>query len=562
MAILGIDLGTTYSAIGVFENGTSRLINNCLGEHLTPSAVAFDKDGQLLVGAAAKAMLATDPNRVVTNFKRFMGTDKTYKLAGHRLTPIELSAMVLKSLRDDASADLKEEIHEVVISVPAYFNDPQRKATIQAAKYAQLKVRRLINEPTAAALAYSLHEEEEDSHIFVFDLGGGTFDVSIIEKFDDIMEIHASAGNAFLGGEDFTDIVFTHFREQLTQQGLKLGKKDLHRLRLLAERHKLRISQKESIRFAFQDAYYELEMSPELFKQHAEALIKNLRGPCERAVRDAKLNANELDHVVLVGGASRMKFIRQMVGGMFGQLPKSHLDPDRVVAQGATIQAALIDKDKSLDEKILTDVVPHTLGINISEQVGHDKYIDGLFLPIIERNNTVPISREKSVSPINPRSKKLMLKVYQGESRQVKDNVFIGQLEVSITKRPADEEEVNVRFTYDTSGLLEVQAEIASTGQIFTKILRNDDIDISDEAARKIFKKLESIKIHPRDQIENKTLIIKAEALYQELLGDERQTVGDVINYFQSALETQDPTMIKEAKHKCDDFLAQYREFF
>lgn len=562
MTILGIDLGTTHSAIAVFENGQPRLIKNVLGECLTPSVIAMDPSGHIIVGTAAREMAATLPDHVAMNFKPYLGSDKPFHIAGETFNAVELTALLLKALKRNAEAFLKKEIRDVIISVPACFNHSQRKSTIQAAEFANLSVIRLVNAPTAAALVYNIYKKENKPYISVFNLGGGTFDISIIKKDEDVMEVRASAGDAHLGGEDFTEVIYQYFMTQLNEKGVILKKHDQYRLRRLAERYKRQIHRNNPVHFALGETYHHLEMSSKAFEQHSERLIGKLSALCERAILDAKLEPHALNHVVLVGGASRMPFIRGIVGLMFQKLPKSHLDADLVVAQGAAIQAALITKDKSLNHKVMTDVVSHTLGIKIIHRIATDETVDGAYYPIIERNSHIPLSHQKSVFPAHPQTKTLDLSVYQGESRHEKNNIYLGNMSIPIESKPHDEKKIRLRFSYDASGLLEIEAQNSSFDQMVPKVLKNSETDLTKDEIEKTFEKLASIKYHPRDQIENRTLMIKAAKLFQELLGEERQTVGDIIDFFEAALETQDPDQIDYARTEVNSFFRYYNDFF
>jgi len=367
--IVGIDLGTTNSLIAVWQDGVARLIPNMLGEFLTPSCVSLDEDGSILVGRAARERLQTHPERTAAVFKRHMGSDKVVHLGKRAFRAEELSALVLKALKADAEAYLGAPVTEAVITVPAYFSDAQRKATRAAGQLAGLKVDRLLNEPTAAALAYGMHQQGNESRFLVFDLGGGTFDVSILELFEGVMEVRASAGDNYLGGEDFVLTMMELFFER-TGLPAKL-KNDPHfmqRLTAQAESAKrvLSAAPTATMRMRHDDKDHLLEIDEELLEKVCAHLLKRLRDPVERALRDANLRSSELDSIVLAGGATRMPVVKRLVTRMFGRFPASDINPDEVVALGAAVQAGLKMKDAALKEVVMTDVSPYSLGIEIS----------------------------------------------------------------------------------------------------------------------------------------------------------------------------------------------------
>ena len=367
--IVGIDLGTTNSLIAVWQDGVARLIPNMLGEFLTPSCVSLDEDGSILVGRAARERLQTHPERTAAVFKRHMGSDKVVHLGKRAFRAEELSALVLKALKADAEAYLGAPVTEAVITVPAYFSDAQRKATRAAGQLAGLKVDRLLNEPTAAALAYGMHQQGNESRFLVFDLGGGTFDVSILELFEGVMEVRASAGDNYLGGEDFVLTMMELFFER-TGLPAKL-KNDPHfmqRLTAQAESAKrvLSAAPTATMRMRHDEKDHLLEIDEELLEKVCAHLLKRLRDPVERALRDANLRSSELDSIVLAGGATRMPVVKRLVTRMFGRFPASDINPDEVVALGAAVQAGLKMKDAALKEVVMTDVSPYSLGIEIS----------------------------------------------------------------------------------------------------------------------------------------------------------------------------------------------------
>jgi molecular chaperone HscC len=541
--IVGIDLGTTNSLVAVWDKGGSRLIPNSLGEVLTPSCVSLDDDGSVLVGRAARERLQTHPDRTAAVFKRYMGSDKLIRLGKRDFRAEELSALILRALKEDAEAALGQPVTEAIVTVPAYFSDAQRKATRAAGQLAGLKVDRLLNEPTAAALAYGIHLRGSESRFLVFDLGGGTFDVSVLELFEGVMEVRASAGDNFLGGEDFVMCLVDRFFEHHDLPGrLKKDGQFMQRLVAQAEAAKRALSEspRAAIRAVHDGAEYAMEIDEAALEKLCAQLLTRLRDPVERALRDANLRGTELDNIVLAGGATRMPMIRRMVARMFGRFPAAEINPDEVVALGAAVQAGLKMKDAALNEVVMTDVSPYSLGIDVSVQLGDGTYSHGHFDPIIERNSPVPTSRVKRYHPINDHQAQLDLNVFQGEARLAKDNIHLGCLHVPLPRAPGRESGIDVRFTYDVNGLLQVEATVLKTQKTFALVIEGNPGLLSDEEIEERFEALSDLKIHPRERMENRTLLARAERLYQQLRGQEREWLGARITMFEKVLESQD----------------------
>lgn len=549
MAIIGIDLGTTNSACSVWVDGQSQLIPNRLGKFLTPSVVGIDDQGELLVGESAKHRLISHPTQTAACFKRHMGTEYLYHVGKSKFSAIELSSLVLKSLKEDAETFLNEPVSEAIISVPAYFNDVQRKATKLAGELAGLTVERLINEPTAAAMMYGLHQQVDGAQYLILDLGGGTFDVSLVEYFEGVIEVHASAGDNLLGGEDFTICLLDHCVKSTGINFQKLNPNEKQKLKNEVERTKFALGQSDNINvdIQLQGKTYHWSVDRSTFNKASESLYNRLRLPIEQAMRDAQVSPDELDEVILVGGATRTQGFNAYITKVFRRFPKSTLDPDLVVALGAGVQAGLKDSDQDLDDVVLTDVCPYTLGTGILNENDHDGQQGGLFLPIIERNNTVPISREKQVWTAYDNQEKLGIDVYQGESRLVKNNIKLGEFEVKVPKGPKGQESAKIRYSYDMNGLLEVDVTVTSTGETHSMTIINNDVSLSEEAIQTSREKLSQLKFHPREAEENRALLAKAERLYETSLGDKREYILNLIRRFEDILESQDQKQIKLA---------------
>jgi molecular chaperone HscC len=543
--LVGIDLGTTNSLIGAYTDNGAVLFPNALGGLLTPSAVSVDDHGDILVGQGALDRLITHPDRSVAGFKRWMGSARETWLGDKSFRPEELSALVLRSLLADAEAALGAKIEEAVISVPAYFSDAQRKATRAAGELAGIRVERLINEPTAAALAYGLQERRDGGRFLVFDLGGGTFDVSILEIFDGVVEVHASAGDNFLGGEDFLDLLIDACAGDLKLDLKSLTPGEIGQLRRRLEKVKRDLSMSSSARFegelAGQRRVWEID--EERFTKLAEPLVQRLRAPLERAMRDARLQPHQLDEVVLVGGASRMPLVARTVSRMFGRLPLRHVNPDQTVALGAAVASGMKQRDARLEEVILTDVCPYTLGTEVSKPDHNGNPQRGFFHPIIQRNSTVPISREDVFWPVTETQKLIVIDVYQGENPLVAKNIKLGEVSVPIPTR--GDRSVCVRFTYDVNGILQVEITVKSTGAKHELIVEQNPGVLSAQEIKARLAALANIKVHPREKQENLALIARAERLYEEHL-EQREHIQNMLVNFHTALESQDERTISE----------------
>jgi len=553
--IVGIDLGTTHSLIGVYGADGPRLIRNALGSLLTPSAVSVDEDDRVIVGLAARERLVSHPRQSVAAFKRWMGSDRVTALGSHRFRPEELSALVLKSLIADAEADLGERVAEAVISVPAYFSDSQRKATRIAGELAGIKVERLINEPTAAALAYGLQQSDDGGRYLIFDLGGGTFDVSILELFDGIMEVHASAGDNFLGGEDFSRALLDGFLREhgLSASALPLGELAVLERRIEAFKQQLASGGEAALELTLSGQARSWRLDEDGFARLCEPLVQRLRAPLERAMRDAKLAPGQLDQIVLVGGASRMPLCAKLVSRMFGRLPLRHLNPDEAIAHGACVAAGMKARNQALEEVVLTDVCPHSLGVSTGQDVD-GRFVSGLFSPIIHRNSTVPVSRVERYFPVHDSQRTVEIEIYQGESPRVENNVRLGAVSVELPPKARHDNPIEVRFTYDINGLLQVEATAVATGLRREVVLEKHPGVLSPEEIRERLATLASLKVHPREQQENLSLIARAERLYEELLWA-RSELQSALVQFRGALDQQDPAVIAEHRSQFQRFL-------
>ncbi len=486
--IIGIDLGTTNSCVSVMEGSEPVVIQNAEGGRTTPSVVAFSKDGERLVGAPAKRQAITNPEKTISSIKRFMGrmfdeiaeesSQASYKVVkgddgtarvkiDDRLyAPQEISAMVLQKMKQTAEEYLGEKVTEAVVTVPAYFNDAQRKATQEAGKIAGLDIKRIINEPTAASLAYGLDKKETDQTIVVYDLGGGTFDVSILDLGDGVFEVKSTSGDTHLGGDDFDQRLIKFLADEFKKdEGIDLRKDPMamQRLKDAAEKAKIELSssQKTNVNLPFITAtdagpkHLNIDITRAKFEQLVDDLVKRTIKPCEKALKDAGLKKGEVDQVILVGGSTRIPKIQEVVKEFFGKDPSKGVNPDEVVAVGAAIQGGVLTGD--VDDVVLLDVTPLTLGI---ETLG------GVMTKLIEGNSTIPTSKKETFSTAADNQSSVEIHILQGERAQAQDNRTLGRFHLDgIPPAPRGVPQVEVTFDIDANGVLNVSAKDKGTGK-------------------------------------------------------------------------------------------------
>lgn len=548
--IIGIDLGTTNSLVAYYTHDGAKIIPNRLGKNLTPSVVSIDDNGQIYVGEIAKERMISHPDKTTGVFKRNMGTEKKFNLGDKEFFAEELSSFILRSLKEDAEEFLNEKITEAVISVPAYFNDAQRRATKKAGELAGLVVQRIVNEPTAAAIAYGLYQKDASTSFLVFDLGGGTFDVSILELYKNIMEVRAVAGDNYLGGEDFTDVLFRMFVSDKDLDIDALDEKTISHIKKQAELAKIAFSDNKHVTMSCKvnDEILEYKISIDSYESCCELLFAKIKNPIKRSLNDAGIKLNEIDEIVLVGGATMSPIVRKFVSKLFGRIPNCNLNPNEVVALGAALQGAMKERNEAVKEIVLTDVCPFTLGTEIV--VGRNEHYteSGHFLPIIERNTVIPVSRTEKLYAAHDYQTKIRVQVLQGESRFAKNNLYLGELVINIPSKKAGEEAVLVTYTYDINSILEVEVKVASTGVTKKIIIKKEDSDLTDEEIQARFEELSHIKIHPRDQEENKLILARGERMYEESIGYVRQEIEYCLREFEVVLNRQDKHEIGKAR--------------
>lgn len=486
--IIGIDLGTTNSCVAVMEGSEPVVIQNSEGGRTTPSVVAFSKDGERLVGAPAKRQAITNPDKTVSSIKRFMGRffdevkeeskQVSYKVVkgdddtarvqieDRKYAPQEISAMVLQKMKQTAEEYLGEKVTDAVITVPAYFNDAQRKATQEAGEIAGLNVKRIINEPTAASLAYGLDKKEQDQTIVVYDFGGGTFDVSILELGEGVFEVKSTFGDTHLGGDDFDERLINYLADEFKKdEGIDLRKDPMARQRLkdAAEKAKIELSssQKTNVNLPFITAtdsgpkHLNIDISRSQFEKLVDDLVQKTIDPCKKALDDAGLSKNEIDQVILVGGSTRVPKIQEVVKDFFGKEPSKGVNPDEVVAVGAAIQGGVMSGD--VDDVVLLDVTPLTLGI---ETLG------GVMTPLIESNTTIPTSKKETFSTAADNQTSVEIHILQGERAKAQDCRTLGRFHLDgIPPAPRGVPQIEVTFDIDANGVLNVSAKDKGTGK-------------------------------------------------------------------------------------------------
>lgn len=563
--MIGIDLGTTNSlATYIDDNGEIQFVKNEYGNILIPSVVGIDENDGIIVGELAKERRMMNAGETASNFKRRMGTEAKIKVKNRTFDAQMLSSFVLKHLKESAEKQLNEKIDRAIISVPAYFNDKQRKDTKIAAELAGLTVERLINEPTAAALSLGSHILDQNLKFIVLDLGGGTFDVTLLETFEDIMEVISISGDTMLGGEDFTTKICEIFLKNIGLSISDLSRDERTKLYTKADRAKKLISLKDvEIELEIKGKDYKAEITQTDFRVAVKPLLVKMKVAIDKALQDGNTDAREIEKVVLVGGAVKLGIVEEFVEKYFNKMrgEKTYFDntdfiegnklvsiaqnPDTVVAYGVGVTVGMKERNKAFKERILTDVCPFTLGIEVIGQ---------RFAPIIPRNTTVPTSKSEYFSTVEDNQTIIRIAIYQGESLNINDNLFLGEFEINVPRNNAGNEKVNVRFTYDINGILEAEATAMSTGEKRNKLIINGDL--SEEEKNERIKTLEEIKIQSENQNKDKLLIERANRIYAEIVNTEiRNYISEYLENYQMIVRTGDRIRIQKVKKEFSAFL-------
>ena len=563
--MIGIDLGTTNSlATYIDDNGEIQFIKNEYGNILIPSVVGIDENDAIIVGELAKERRMMNAGETASNFKRRMGTDAKIKVKNRTFDAQMLSSFILKHLKENAEKQLSEKIDRAIISVPAYFNDKQRRDTKMAAELAGLTVERLINEPTAAAMSLGSHILDQNLKFIVLDLGGGTFDVTLLETFENIMEVLSISGDTMLGGEDFTTKICEIFLKNIKLSIADLSRDERTKLYTKADRAKKLISLKNvEIEMEIKGKKYKSEITQENFRETVKPLLVKMKVAIDKALQDGNTDAREIEKVILVGGAVKLGIIEEFVEKYFhkmcgekiyfnnddfienNKLVSIAADPDTVVAYGVGIAVGMKERNKVFKERILTDVCPFTLGTEI---------VGRRFAPIIPRNTTVPTSRSEYFYTIEDYQSQVTVGIYQGESLNIDDNLFLGEFLLDVPQNLAGKEAINVRFTYDINGILEVEAKVVSTGVKKSKLIINGDL--SEEEKNEKIKMLKEIKIQSENKNKDKLLLERANRIYAEIVNTEiRNHISDYLENYKMVVATGDRIRIQKTKKNFSEFL-------
>lgn len=565
--IIGIDLGTSTSEIAIFENGKALVINNKDGELITPSVVGISQDNELIVGKDAQDQFILRPSDTVIEVKRLMGTGETVTMGEKKYKPEEISSFILNYMKECAEEYLNEKIERAVITVPAYFTDEQRRATVEAGKLAGLKVERIINEPTAAALTYGIEHMEENDYVLVYDLGGGTLDVTLLEMFDGVLEVKASSGNNTLGGKDFDEKLINYLIDIFKDEhDIDLSKeiKAMVRLKEAAEECKVKLSNLEEHRILLpfisnknnEPLSMDIVITRNIFENLIIELVESTKSQIEVVLKDSLLKKEDVGTVLLVGGSTRIPIVKKILQEVFDKEPKSLVDPDLAVVMGASIQSAILNEELSAETDILiTDVCPYTLGIEVLEDFNGIEMPDG-YSVLINRNTTIPVVKEDIYYTAVDGQSEVEIKIYQGDYKRASMNNFLGKFTLSdIPSGLAGKERIKVRFTYDVNGILQVEAIIISNGKNADITIETTGVEMEEELDLTDWENSEGAKSYRR--------IIKKIEKYlkeNEIDYEDQIELEDLLNDFKKAIIKGDKELAKDLKEELTDIMYELED--
>ncbi len=545
MAIIGIDLGTTNSLATVYTEGGVKLIRNALGKALTPSVVGVDDDGNVIVGDVAKERLVTHPDLTAAEFKRTMGTDREYSLGEKKFSSQQLSSIVLRKIVSDAKEFLGEEIEEAVISVPAYFNDKMRVATKQAAELAGIKCERLINEPSAAALAYLHNHEWKDGTYMVVDFGGGTLDVSIIDSFDSVMEIIAVAGNNQLGGKDFNEAIYRHFCETNNLSESDLSSEERAIIYRMAETTKIALSTNPMavMSVVLNDQKYSLALDSNELIRISHDVFEKIHEPIRKVLKDSRLRPGDLEAIVLVGGSCKMPTVISYIEKVTGIKPCTDIDPDTAIGFGAGIYSGIKSKNADLKEVVMTDICPFSLGTSTLDFKTDERIMSF----IIERNSMLPCSNIRDYYAIRDNQTSVTFDIFQGESIIPENNIKLGSITISCPSTKKHDFIASARLTYDINGILIIDITNADK-ETTTKMLLDSNVRLSPKDMERIKAKLDSLRFSEKKDEEQEHLISRAERIIEETLSFEREMLIIALQDFKTTMKYGNSVEKRKAK--------------
>ena len=553
MAIIGIDLGTTNSLASVYTENGVMVIPNSLGNRLTPSVVGLDDDGNVIVGDVAKERLITHPERTAAEFKRTMGTDKTYKLGEEAFSSQQLSSILLRKIVADAKAYLNEDIDEVVISVPAYFDDKMRTATKQAAEMAGIKCERLINEPSAAALAYLYKHGWKDGTYMVVDFGGGTLDVSIIDSFDSVMEIIAVAGNNHLGGKDINEAIYKHFCLVNNLQESSLTSEEKAIIYRMSETTKIALSTNPIavMSVCLNDKEYSLSLDNNALIKIAHESFERLFEPIKKALKDSRLKPTDLEAIVLVGGSCKMPTVASYIEKITGVKPCSDIDPDTAISVGAGVYSGIKRKNQQLKDVVMTDICPFSLGVDC-----HDVNDDIVMSFIIDRNSMLPCSQIKSYYAIHDNQTEVNFRIYQGESIIPENNIFLGSLSIACPPTNRNAFIATCRMTYDINGILVIDVTNKDNVTV-SKTLVGNNVKLTEKEIETIKARLDNLRFSDDVGEESQLLIARAERVIEETISYERDFLMNALSVFKLTMNKGNTVEKRNAKEGFKNLLDQ-----